>query len=208
MPITLETAMFFYGAALILSIAPGPDNIFVLTQSAVYGSKAGFATIAGLLTGVCMHTLAVALGVAALLKAVPAAFLGLKILGAAYLLYLAYLSFCSGSSKVDLKGNKFPGYGKLYRRGVIMSTCNPKLCLFFLALLPQFVDEARGHVFWQFICLGLLFISAAVVVFSIVAVLGGMAANWLNNSTRGQIIMNRLAGCVFIGLAGFLLFTE
>ena len=107
----------FFATALLMALVPGPDNLFVLTQSAVYGARAGFATTFGLITGLCAHTAAVTLGVAALFRASEAAFLGLKIVGALYLLHLARLSFRSGASSASLERSRFPGFLALYRRG-------------------------------------------------------------------------------------------
>lgn len=210
-----EAAGTFFMAALILSIAPGPDNIFVLTQSALYGSTAGIITTLGLATGLCFHTAAVALGVAVIFRSSPAAFWILKILGACYLLYLAWLAFRSSSSLEQTpeaipatpQGASFPGYAALYRRGILMNVTNPKVCLFFLAFLPQFCEPERGSVPLQVVLFGALFILATILVFFSVALLGGRLALWFNNSWRGQVFINRVAAFVFLVLALALLFT-
>lgn len=211
-----EVALAFFVAALVLSIAPGPDNIFVLTQSALYGAGAGMVTTLGLTTGLCFHTAAVALGVAVIFQSSPTAFWVLKILGACYLLYLAWLAFRSGAAlaRVPEGGGdaphgaaSFPGYGALYRRGILMNVTNPKVCLFFLAFLPQFCEPERGSVPLQVVLLGALFILATLLVFFSVALLGGRLARRFNASRRGQIFINRLAGLVFLGLAVALLVT-
>ena len=116
----LETMLTFFGAALVMAVAPGPDNIFVLTQSALYGARAGLVTTLGLLTGLCAHTAAVALGVAALFHASPLAFTALKCVGATYFLYMAYGAFRSGAARAFMDNNTFPGYPALYRRDVIL----------------------------------------------------------------------------------------
>lgn len=198
----------FFAAALLLGIAPGPDNIFVLTQSALYGARAGIATTFGLVSGLCFHTLAVALGVAALLAASPAAFMALKCAGAAYLCWLAWLSFHAGAGKTGSCCGAFPGYGALYRRGVIMNVTNPKVCIFFLAFLPQFCSPAAGGMFPQIMFFGFLFMLATLAVFCPVALLGGKLAAWFNASPRKQIIMHRIAGAIFIGLAATLLLLD
>lgn len=199
---SLETLGAFFAAALLLGIAPGPDNIFVLTQSALYGVRAGLITTLGLITGLCGHTAAVALGVAALLQASPLAFSLLKFAGAAYLLYLAWLAFRAGASGAagSRNGGSFPGYAALYRRGVIMNITNPKVTLFFLALLPQFADPARGPVAVQIVILGLLFQLATAMVFGAASLLGNELAR-RSGSPRAQVFMNRIAGCVFVILA-------
>ena len=215
--LTPDAMMAFFAAALLLSIAPGPDNIFVLTQSALFGVGAGIITTLGLVTGLCVHTTAVALGVAAIFQTSALAFTLLKVAGAGYLLWLAWLSFRAGASTTDVAdgaassqgrtGSNFPGYMTLYRRGIVMNVTNPKVSLFFLAFLPQFCDPARGSVALQVLSLGVLFMLATIVVFWTVAALGGRLAVWFNRSKRGQVMMQRVAGCVFVGLASALLLS-
>lgn len=202
-----DVAAAFFVAAVLLALAPGPDNIFVLTQSALFGVRAGLVTIMGLSTGLVGHTLAVALGVAALFRTFPLAFTVLTFAGAGYLLYLAWLSFRSGGTHTALEQRPFPGYGELYLRGILMSSTNPKVTLFFLALLPQFANPERGALSWQIVQLGVLFILASAGVFSVIAALGGRMAQWLNASPQWQVLMNRVAATVFVGLAAMLLLT-
>ena len=213
--LTPDAMMAFFVAALLLGIAPGPDNIFVLTQSALFGAGAGVVTTLGLVTGLCVHTTAVALGVAAIFQTSALAFTLLKTAGAGYLLWLAWLSFRAGASTEKIAqgdggnaGAAFPGYMALYRRGIVMNVTNPKVSLFFLAFLPQFCDPARGSVAVQVLILGALFMLATIVVFWTVAALGGRLAVWFNQSQRGQIIMQRVAGCVFVAMAAALLLSS
>ena len=172
----VETLGAFFVASVVMGLAPGPDILFVLTQSALYGARAGFATTCGLITGLFVHITAVSLGVAALFQSSETAFNVLKFAGAAYLLYLAWLSFRSGTSKASLQKAQFPGYGTLYRRGVIMNITNPKVTLFFLAFLPQFADPARGGLTAQIIALGALFQLATLLL---LPALWGIDGVWL-----------------------------
>ena len=216
--LTPDAMMTFFVAALLLGIAPGPDNIFVLTQSALFGAGAGMVTTLGLVTGLCVHTTAVALGVAAIFQTSALAFTLLKTAGAGYLLWLAWLSFRAGASTAQIAqgdtsaegptGTAFPGYMTLYRRGIVMNVTNPKVSLFFLAFLPQFCDPARGSVAVQVLILGALFMLATIVVFWTVAALGGRLAVWFNRSPRGQIIMQRVAGSIFVVMAAALLLSS
>lgn len=202
----LEASMAFFAAALILAIAPGPDNIFVLTQSALFGAGAGIATTAGLAAGLCIQTAAVAFGVAALLRAWPAALLIVKIFGACYLCWLAWLSLRAGPAAT---GNaSFPGYASLLRRGVVMNITNPKVLLFFLAFLPQFCVQGAGPYWLQILYFGFLFIIAAMLVFCAIALMGGRLAPWFNRSERAQLFAHRLAAAIFVGLAAFLAFGD
>ena len=204
----VETLGAFFVASVVMGLAPGPDILFVLTQSALYGARAGFATTCGLITGMFVHITAVSLGVAALFQRSETAFNVLKFAGAAYLLYLAWLSFRSGTSKASLQKAQFPGYGTLYRRGVIMNITNPKVTLFCLAVLPQFVEPERGHPTLQILSLGGLYELACLIVFTAIAALGGRMATWFNRSDRAQMLMNRIAGCIFLGLALMLAFAS
>ena len=197
----LNAILTFCAASLLLALAPGPDNIFVLTQAAVHGKGAGVATTLGLMTGVLVHTLAVALGVAAIFQTSPAAFAALKYIGAAYLLYLAWNAFRAKGQAIETGGDGRVDLRKLYCRGIIMSVTNPKVSIFFLAFLPQFADPERGSMFLQFLVLGSLFILSASVVFFGIALLAGTLGRWLNQSPRVQSALNKIAGVVFVGLA-------
>ena len=204
----LDTVLTFFVTALMLALAPGPDIIFVLTQSALYGMRAGVATTLGLISGLCFHTTIVAVGVAGIFMTSPLAFTLLTIVGAAYLLYLAWLSFRAGANMAHLQESRFLGYWGLYRRGVIMNITNPKVTLFFLAFLPQFADPARGGLTAQIIALGALFQLATLLVFGCVSLLAGRVAGRFNSSVKGQLFLNRAADCVFTGLAVMLLVSS
>ena len=206
--LSFETTCAFFVASLLMAMTPGPDVIIVLTQSSLYGMRAGVLTTLGLMTGLLGHTLAVALGVAVLFQTSEAAFTALKFLGAAYLLYLAWQSFRSGVFRAFLTQSLFPGYGTLYRRGFLSNITNPKVTLFFLAFLPQFADPARRGLTAQIIALGALFQLATLLVFGCVSLLAGRVAGRFNSSVKGQLFLNRAAGCVFTGLAVMLLVSS
>lgn len=201
MMIPYDIAVPFFIASVILALVPGPDNIFVLTQSALHGRKAGLAVVLGLCSGLIVHSLAVALGVAVIFKTSLLAFTILKTAGAAYLIYLAWMSFRASAARIESQGIKELSLIKLYRRGIIMNITNPKVSIFFLAFLPQFTDPSRGSVAIQVFMLGGLFIISTIWVFGGVALLAGCLGQWLNRSERGQLLLNRVAGIVFVGLA-------
>lgn len=205
---TFETSLTFLGAALLLGLAPGPDIIFVLTQSALYGAKAGIFTTFGLVSGLCFHIMAVAVGVAALLAASHLAFTVLKCLGALYLCWLAWLAFRAKASETSLQKAQRVSYAALYRRGIIMNITNPKVALFFLAFLPQFCRPEAGSIFWQSIWFGALFMVATLCVFCPVAGMGGKLAQFFNKFPRSQIFLNRAAALVFLALALALLLAD
>ena len=204
----LTTALSFFVTALLLGYAPGPDIVFVMAQSAVHGVRAGLATMTGLVTGLCFHTALVSLGLAALIKASPVAFLLIKTAGALYLLYLAWLSWRASALQTHGERPAFPGYFALYRRGIILNITNPKVTMFFLALLPQFCDPARGSIGWQCFSLGLIFMLATVVAFSSVSVLSGRLFARFNRTAKGQVLLNKACALIFVTLAVLLLVAE
>jgi threonine/homoserine/homoserine lactone efflux protein len=203
-----ETLAAFFAASVLHALAPGPDNIIVLTQSALRGKGSGLVVTLGLCTGLIVHTTAVALGVAALFQASALAFTTLKLFGAAYLLYLAWQAFRASATTLPAARSGEPGSGRLYRRGILMNVTNPKVSIFFLAFLPQFADPARGALTPQLLLLGGVFIVATILVFGGIALLAGALGEWLNRSEKTQRVMNRLAGSVLVGLALKLAMTE
>ena len=196
-----QTLSLFFAAAILLALAPGPDNIFVLTQSAMSGRAAGFWVTLGLCTGLIVHTLAVAIGVAAVIATSALAFSVLKYAGAAYLLYLAWQAWTANKTNFPGGTDESPNAGQLYRRGVLMNVMNPKVAIFFLAFLPQFIDPAKGQIPLQVFLLGLTFMVATLIVFGAAAWGAGGLGNWLRRSSRVQTILNRVAALVFAGLA-------
>lgn len=206
--LSFETIITFFSASLLLALIPGPDNIFVLTQSIFQGKKSGLMIVFGLCTGLVFHTMAVSLGVAVIFQTSVIAFTVLKIIGAVYLLYLAWQIFNASSEKIDTKNNKLIDYKKLYFRGIIMNITNPKVSIFFLAFLPQFTNPTLGSVPFQMIFLGALFILATILVFCSIALLSGSLATIFNKSTNSQKILNKLASFVFVSLALKLAMTK
>lgn len=201
------TLASFFAFSILLGLSPGPDNIFVLTQSALQGRRAGIFVTLGLATGLLFHTALVAFGVAALFQASAIAFTVLKVLGALYLLYLAIGAWRAGASSIDGKDSRL-NLPQLYRRGIIMNITNPKVSIFFLAFLPQFADPKLGSLSLQLMLLGAVFMVATLLVFGAVALLAGSLGEWLRRSPNWQKVMNRTAAVVFAGLAVKLLTTS
>ena len=197
----VNTIVMFFTASVLLALAPGPDNLYVMAQSMLKGKSAGLLITLGLCTGLIGHTAAVAFGVAVLFQTSSMAFTALKFIGAAYLLYLAWKSFSASEGKLSIQKGAETSSWYLYRRGVIMNITNPKVSIFFLAFLPQFADPARGAIIWQILLLGLVFIIAAIIVFGMICILAGTIGERLRRSPRTQNIINRVAGFVLLGLA-------
>ncbi|NYT58556.1 LysE family translocator [Alcaligenaceae bacterium] len=199
--LTYDLALSFFGIAVLLALAPGPDNLFVLMQSAMWGRRSGLVVVLGLCTGLIGHTLAVAVGLAAIFAASETAFTVLKLAGAVYLLYLAWGALrAQGRTHSTTEAPKL-ATAKLFRRGIIMNLTNPKVSLFFLAFLPQFTSPTRGSVALQTLSLGALFMLATLLVFGALAWFSGTLGERLQKSHTLQRLLNRIAGIVFLGLA-------
>ena len=203
---TPDTLIAFFGIAVVLALTPGPDNLFVLLQSAQHGWRTGLCVVLGLCLGLVVHTSAVALGLAALLAASSLAFTLLKFVGAAYLAYLAWQALrvpaaANAGPAAAPSGRPAAGALRMVGRGVLMNLSNPKVLIFFLAFLPQFADPARASVAPQILLLGLVFMLATLLVFGAIALFSGHFGALLQRSARAQQWLQRTAGLVFLGLA-------
>ncbi len=192
----ITTISYFLFASILLTITPGPDFMFVFAQSVSQGKKAGIATGLGLCTGLIAHTLAAAVGISAILYQSGLAFTIIKVAGAIYLLYLAIQAFRE-NSQLEQKKAKIYTMISLYRKGILMNILNPKVSIFFLAFLPQFVNVNNGAVPIQMTILGLLFIAQALLIFIILSLTAGTVGEkmWSNPTVLRWI--NRLKGTVF-----------
>lgn len=171
------TLACFLGASILLTLAPGPDNTFIIAQGLARGRKAAVVTALGMCSGISVHTTAAALGVSAILYSSAHAFAALKYAGAAYLLYLAYRAVREGGPVARDGATGAPSLAALFRRGFIMNVVNPKVALFFLAFLPQFLTPNGYAVPAQMMVLGLLFMLQAVVLFTAIGFLSGTIGN-------------------------------
>jgi len=204
--LSTETIIAFVIASVVLSLVPGPDNIFVMTHSALKGWRIGFYTTLGLCTGLIGHTVLVAIGVSVIFQTSAVAFNGLKIIGACYLLYLAWLSV--QNKELNLGGNDNDSTNRsYYLTGVIMNLTNPKVALFFLVFLPQFVNTDNENVTLQIFSLGLLFIFSALCVFTSIAYLASLLEDILKKSKTVNKNLNILAALIYVALAFNLFFV-
>ncbi len=199
--LALDTTLTFFAASVLLALSPGPDNVFVLLHSAVHGRRAGLLVVLGLCSGLLFHTAAVALGLAAVFAASATAFTALKLLGAGYLLWLAWGAWNAPVGISDTATQAAMTPWQTYLRGVMMNITNPKVAIFFLAFLPQFADPARGSMAVQIVLLGGVFMLAALLTFSAVAWFAAGFGQVFKRSLRAQRALNRVASVVFVGLA-------
>ena len=201
----LESMLAFLGATALLAFSPGPDNIYVLTQSVVNGRASGLATTTGLISGCIVHTTLVAFGVSAIIATSPTVFFSIKVLGAAYLLFLAYKVFKSDGTVSLTEGAPKKSYGRLFKQGVLMNILNPKVTIFFLAFFPGFLWEPEGNTVFQFYVLGILFMIESFIIFGGIAVLAGSISSHLKKSNQIGHILKWVQIIVFIGIAIFIL---
>jgi threonine/homoserine/homoserine lactone efflux protein len=196
---TRTTLILFLGASMALTIAPGPDNIFVVTQGLARGRRAAIVTAWGMCSGITVHTLAAAAGISALFYSSALAFQVVKYAGAAYLLYLAWQVLRERGPLAAPPGGTVagPGGGALFRRGFIMNVLNPKVALFFLAFLPQFTVREAGSIPLQMMVLGLIFMAQALVIFTLIGFFSGSVGGWLQRRPRAGVYFNWLAGSIF-----------
>jgi len=196
----MPDVFLFLIAAMMLTLAPGPDNIYVLTRGIAQGKKAGLVAALGFSSGLFFHTLLAVLGFAAIIKAYPTAYHALQYAGAAYLVYLGIRTLRSAAS-MSLEATMTPvSLSRIYWQSVIANILNPKVTLFFIAFLPQFVNVHAGHVAWQMLLLAVVFILQALAIFSAIAFFSGIVGAYFKRQAHTALYLNRLAGCAFVGL--------
>lgn len=204
----ISLLLSFLGAAVLLTLMPGPDNLFVLAQSISQNKKAGIATSLGLCSGLLVHITAAAVGISAILYQSSLAFSIVKYLGAAYLLYMAYQAFSERASTSTIKSQQTRSYASLYRKGIVMNILNPKVSLFFLALLPQFIDQNAGYPALQMVLLGGIFILQALVIFSGISLFAGKLSTIINRNAEASRRINLLKGTLLAVIGIQIAFSE
>src|SRR5687767_1213710 len=195
-----NTLLLFMTAALALNVTPGPDMLYVVARSVGEGRAAGIISSFGIAAGAIVHTLAVALGLAGLLRAVPLAFEIVKWVGAGYLIWLGVRALRTRAGPADHVAVTPASKRTVFAQGMLTNLLNPKVALFFLAFLPQFVDPERGPVALQIISLGLLFNISGTLVNCLVAVLASGAGTWSRRQFGESAVLRRATGVLFIGL--------
>ncbi|OQA06641.1 MAG: Leucine efflux protein [bacterium ADurb.Bin374] len=196
----MEPAAFlgFLGVSILLTIAPGPDNLFVITQGLTRGKKAAIVTAMGMCCGNSVHTLAAALGISAVVYASAFAFALVKYAGAAYLLYMAVSTLTEKRVGAGKAASGETGAFEMFRRGFIMNVLNPKVAVFFLAFLPQFVQKGDPHPALTMIFLGFVFAAQAVVIFGLIGFFSGTIGGYVLESPR----LSRIFSWMTAGILG------
>jgi threonine/homoserine/homoserine lactone efflux protein len=191
----------FLAAAMLITISPGPDNLMVLGFGVARGRRQGMTFGLGCALGCLSHTVLATLGVSALIAASPVAFLVLKTCGGLYLVWLGVQALRSrGRVQVAGSGAAPESLSRLFAKGLFANSINPKVVLFFLSFLPQFVIAERGDVGWQTAQLGLVFTAQAAVLFGFLGYFSGAVGKWLNRNEHAGRWLDRIAGTIFVAL--------
>ena len=190
----------FLIASALLTIAPGPDIVYVLTRGITQGRRAGFAAACGFATGVIFHTALAALGIAALIRSSALAFSLVRYTGAAYLIYLGIRILMARSTLQLGSHHSSIALWTVYKQSVIGNALNPKVTLFFLSFLPQFINVKAGHVEMQMVLLGALFMLQTVLIFGTIAFFSGAIGDKLRTNSTVANRLNVFAGVIFIAL--------
>ena len=204
----LHSFIIFAIASWALIVTPGPDMLYVITCGMSQGRRAGVLSAVGVALGLMVHTCAAAFGLAVLLKTSTLAFLIVKYVGAAYLIYLGVKAVLDEEGLSFEQEKNAKSARSIFWRGVVTNVLNPKVALFFLAFLPQFADASRGNVVVQMILLGLIFIVFGTTFLSSVGYFSGRISTWLKSKPWVAQRLNWMAGCVFIGLGVRLIFLK
>jgi RhtB (resistance to homoserine/threonine) family protein len=194
--------LLFLSAAVALNISPGPDLIYILSRSVAHGTRVGLASTAGVCTGAFVHVIAASLGLSAILAASSTAFTLVKYIGAIYLIYLGVQSIRTSGTLFNVSESISSTITtwQAFRQGVMVDVLNPKVSIFFMAFLPQFVREGHGSETSQLIVLGTLVICVSLVVESCFVFAATRATNYFRSNSSASVWLDRILGSVLIAL--------
>lgn len=201
-----STLALFLGATIVLNVSPGPDVFYVLANSARHGTRGGLQATLGIACGVMVHTVIAAAGIAALLATHRWAFDALRLLGAAYLIWLGIQAWRTSGAVAEREAGA--DAWQIVRRGFVTNVLNPKVALFFLAFLPQFARPENGPVAFQMLLLGAIFITSGTIVSAAYAAAGGWVSDRLRREPRWQRRLDRLSGSILLALGLRLLIPQ
>ncbi len=205
----IENYLGFIIAGIILNLTPGADTMYILTRSISQGRKAGIYSVLGIITGALIHTVFASLGLSIILAKSAIAFTIVKYLGVAYLVYLGGKMILDKKALYDTSTQKTISLdlGKIYRQGIFTNVLNPKVALFFLAFLPQFINPEYASGFLPFMILGVTFMTTGTLWCLFLAYASSQITKTLRKNDKIGIIMQKISGLIFIGL-GIKLLTQ
>ncbi len=197
-----QILIFFIVATAGLAFSPGPDNIFVLIQSAIHGKKYGMAVVIGLMTGCLIHTTLIAFGLSTFIQSNDGMYFILKLFGASYMLFLAFKVYkFNVNFNQDYKRLQSYRFYELFKQGFVMNVLNPKVSVFFLAFFPAFLFSETMALYKQFYTLGFLFILTSFSVFSCYVLLSSYFSKLFLKSPQRHLLLKRLQVGFFVGIA-------
>ena len=204
-----HSLLLFTVAAAALNISPGPSNLYVMSRSLSQGARAGLVAAAGLAAGSLFHVTATALGLSVVLRYSPTLYAAVKLVGAAYLIFLGLrLLLSKGTALAAAPGQKRRSHGRIFRESILVEMLNPKTALFFLAFLPQFADPGAGPLAPQLLLLGAIVTLTAIPCDAFVAVAAGAAAQALARRPLYGRVQKWLSGSVLLGLGTYVAASE
>lgn len=205
---SIETLLTFSLAAFLLSISPGPSNLYVMARGIAQGTGAGVAAASGMAVGSFIYVFASALGLAALFAYSPVAYTILKLAGAGYLIYLGYSYLRSKPETAEQSTLPKQSTGRIFRQSIIVELTNPKTALFFLAFFPQFVSPEAGNATLQFIVLGTMYAFIALACDLFVATSSGKLGTWMAQNPNLLRWQDKFSGSVLMAIGGFIAYEE
>lgn len=201
MLLSAEQFFAFLAAAMLITASPGPDNLMVLSTGIARGRSRGVVFGLGCAFGCLSHTVLAAIGVSALIAASPLAFLALKVCGGLYLVWMGVQALRSrGGISLGQARAADESLRRLFAKGLLANAINPKVALFFLSFLPQFVVAGNGHAGAQTVLLGLTFTLQAALLFGLLGYFSGAIGQWLQGNARAGVWLDRVAGTIFVAL--------
>ncbi|XOV81026.1 MAG: LysE family translocator [Aestuariibacter sp.] len=206
---TLETLLTFSFAALLLSISPGPSNLYIMARSMHHGFASGAAAAGGMVVGSFIYVVASALGLAALFEYAPIAYTAIKIAGAAYLIWLG-VSYLRASQQAMTVAPVVArrSLSRIFKQSIVVELTNPKTALFFIAFLPQFVNPEQGNATVQFLALGVIYTCIAFICDLFVAAGSGKLGKWLQHHPKFNAYQDKVSGSTLCGIGGYIAYQE
>jgi len=208
--ISIEVLLTFSVAAFLMSISPGPSMLYIMARSIAQGSKGGIVSAMGLAVGGMVHVFATVLGLSAIFKYSPTLYTVVKLAGAAYLIYLGYCYWKNSNSinNEEIIKIKVKPLLTIFKEGILVEITNPKTALFFIALLPQFVDHETGSISLQLFILGLIVIIVAIPCDIFVAIFSSKISSWLMKNKKAQVIQERVSSSILFGMGSYIVADE
>ena len=198
----------FFIAGILLNLTPGSDTIYILSRSIAQGQQAGIYSVLGISSGIAIHTILAALGLSIILSTSAIAFMTVKIIGAIYLGYLGLATLLAKENQLLSLADNMMTVKEIYLQGLLTNVLNPKVALFFLSFLPQFISPSNSYGLLPFICLGITFLTTGTIWCFLLVLFSSRMTKFLRNNNTAALATNKICGVVYIGLSLKLLMTE